>query len=44
MTGTNGALEPYAYCDVYRFRGDKIAELRSYVVSTKDQLAMASGA
>ena len=35
MKGKNGAAEPYAYCDVYRFRGDKIAELRSYVVSTK---------
>ena len=35
MKGENGAAEPYAYCDVYRFRGDKIAELRSYVVSTK---------
>ena len=44
MTGDDGSTEPYAYCDVYRFRGDKIAELRSYVVSTKDQLAMASGA
>jgi uncharacterized protein (TIGR02246 family) len=35
MKGDNGSPEPYAYCDVYRFRGDKIAELRSYVVSTK---------
>ena len=35
MKGQDGSAEPYAYCDVYRFRGDKIAELRSYVVSTK---------
>ena len=35
MKGENGSVEPYAFCDVYRFRGDKIAELRSYVVSTK---------
>ena len=26
---------PYAYCDVYRFRDDKVAELRSYVIKTK---------
>jgi ketosteroid isomerase-like protein len=29
-----GKLTPYSYCDVYRFRGDTIAELRSYVVKT----------
>ncbi len=43
MKGKDGSIEPYAYCDVYRFRGDKIAELRSYVVSTK-KVATAAGA
>jgi uncharacterized protein (TIGR02246 family) len=28
---------PYSYCDIYRFRGDKIAELRSYVIKTLAQ-------
>ena len=42
MKGKSGALEHYAYCDVYRFRGDKIAELRSYVVSTSAEAATAS--
>lgn len=23
---------PYSYCDIYRFRGDKIAELKSFVI------------
>lgn len=25
---------PYSYCDIYRFRGDKIAELKSFVIKT----------
>jgi uncharacterized protein len=25
---------PYSYCDLYRFKGGKIAELRSWVVKT----------
>jgi len=31
----NGAVVPYAYCDVWRFEGDKLAELRAYVIRTK---------
>ena len=27
--------ESYSYCDVYRFAGDKVTELRSYVVKQK---------
>jgi uncharacterized protein len=30
----NGAVVPYAYCDVWRFRGDKIVELRAFVIKT----------
>ena len=30
-----GASTAYSYCDVYRFSGDKIAELRSFVVKHK---------
>jgi ketosteroid isomerase-like protein len=30
----NGAVVPYAYCDVWRFRGDKVAELRAFVIKT----------
>lgn len=36
MKNKEGAPEPYASCDVYRFRGGKIAELESYVVKTNE--------
>jgi uncharacterized protein len=31
----DGKLQKYSYCDVYRFSGDKIRELRSFVVKLK---------
>ena len=31
----NGAEVPYSYCDVWRFRGDKLAELRAFVIKTE---------
>jgi ketosteroid isomerase-like protein len=34
MKDESGIAAPYSYCDVYRFRGDKIAELTSYVIKT----------
>lgn len=35
MTMTeNSAVVPYAYCDVWRFRGDKLAELRAFVIKS----------
>lgn len=35
MTMTeNGTVVPYAYCDVWRFRGDKLVELRAFVIKT----------
>ena len=35
---------PYSYCDVYRFSGDKIVELTSYVVKTAEQSKQAGTA
>ena len=32
MKNEQGETAPYSYCDAYRFEGDKIAELRSYVI------------
>jgi uncharacterized protein len=32
MAAKGGSPEHYSYCDVYRFSGDKIAELTSYIV------------
>ncbi len=34
MKGKTGEMESYAYCDLYRFNGDKIAELRAFVIRT----------
>jgi ketosteroid isomerase-like protein len=30
----NGSVVPYAYCDVWRFSGDKLAELQAFVIKT----------
>jgi ketosteroid isomerase-like protein len=30
-----GKVVPYSYCDVWRFRGDKIAELKAFVIKTE---------
>lgn len=35
MTDGNRKMVPFSYCDIYRFRGDKIAELTSFVVKTE---------
>jgi uncharacterized protein (TIGR02246 family) len=35
MKDKDGKTVPYSYCDVYRFRGDKIAELRAFVIKTE---------
>ena len=32
-----GTLVDYSFCDIYRFSGDKIAELRSFVVKHKTE-------
>jgi uncharacterized protein len=31
----SGEAVQYSYCDIYRFRGDKIVELRSFVIKTE---------
>jgi uncharacterized protein (TIGR02246 family) len=35
MKDKDGKVVSYAYCDVYRFRGDKIVELRAFVIKTE---------
>jgi uncharacterized protein (TIGR02246 family) len=35
MKDKDGNGVPYAYCDIYRFRGDNIVELTSFVVRTE---------
>lgn len=34
MKEEDGKVAPYSFCDIYRFRGDKIAEMKSFVVKT----------
>ncbi|MGH9323592.1 MAG: nuclear transport factor 2 family protein [Vicinamibacteria bacterium] len=34
MREKSGETVPYSYCDIYRFRNDKVAELRSFVIKT----------
>lgn len=35
MKREDGKTMPYSYCDIYRFRDDKIVELRSFVIKTE---------
>jgi len=35
MKDKDGNAVPYSYCDIYRFRGEKIVELRSFVIKTE---------
>lgn len=35
MKDKDGKTVPYAYCDIYRFSGDKIVELNSFVITTE---------
>jgi uncharacterized protein len=35
MKDKDGAVVPYAYCDIYHFRGDKIIELSAFVIQTE---------
>jgi ketosteroid isomerase-like protein len=30
----NGPAIPYTFCDIYRFKGDKVAELTAFVIRT----------
>ena len=32
----NGPSIPYSFCDIYRFQGDKVAELTAYVIRTDE--------
>lgn len=44
MKEKDGTTAPYAYCDIYRFRDGKIAELSSFVVKTEGKAESAGGA
>lgn len=44
MKDKDGKAVPYAYCDIYRFRDGKIAELNSFVIMKEAKAESASGA
>src|SRR5688572_15817202 len=44
MNDKDGKAAPYAYCDIYRFRNIKIAELNSVVIKAAARAESASGA
>jgi ketosteroid isomerase-like protein len=41
MRDKDGKVIPYSYCDIYRFRNGKVAELRAFVMKNEPQHAMA---
>ena len=44
MQDKDGAVVPYAYCDIYHFRGDTIVELRAFVIQTEAKSQTSPGA
>jgi uncharacterized protein len=44
MQDKDGVVMPYAYCDIYRFRGEKIVELRAFVIQTEAKSQTSQGA
>jgi Ketosteroid isomerase-related protein len=44
MKDGEGESSDWTYCDVYRLKGDKVVELRSFVIKHKDQDDSASQA
>lgn len=44
MKSKEGETIPYAYCDIYRFQDDKIAELRTFINKTQAETTKESSA
>jgi len=44
MKEKDGKIVPYSFCDIYRFRNGKIAEMNSFVIKTEAKAETASGA
>ena len=44
MKDKDGAVVPYAYCDIYHFRGGKIVALRAFVIQTEAKSQTIPGA
>ena len=37
LKDADGKADHYSYCDVWRFRGGKMVELKAFVIETKDK-------
>jgi ketosteroid isomerase-like protein len=44
MKDKDGVVMPYAYCDIYHLRGEKIVELRAFVIQTEAKSQTSQGA
>ena len=44
MKEKDGVVMPYAYCDIYHFRGEKIVALRAFVIQTEAKFQTSRGA
>ena len=44
MKDKQGKVVPYSYCDIYKFRDEKIVELTSFVIKTAAKSEASSGA
>ncbi len=44
MKDKDGKTSPYSYCDIYRLRDGKIAELKAFVIKTEAKREASSGA
>ena len=44
MQDKDGAVIPYAYCDIYHFRGDTIVALSAFVIQTEAKSQTSPGA
>ena len=44
MKDKDGKVVPYAYCDIYHFRDEKIVELRAFVIPTEAKSQTRPGA
>ncbi len=43
MKDKDGKTAQYSYCDIYRFRGDEIVELRAFGIKTEAKSEASSG-
>ena len=44
MKDKEGKTVPYSFCDIYRFRDDKIVEIKAFVIKTEAKGKASSGA